>query len=130
MPPKLDRLLRTLIAVAAALSVAMAPMLVRAHQTAVHHVRCVEHGELIELADAGPAAHQSHHDPVAVPGHLDRHDQHCTIDHGLASASAVTGHALAAQGPALAEAVLLLTAAPRGPPALSYAPKTSPPSCA
>lgn len=104
------------------------PMLVQGHEAVVHHVRCVEHGELIELAVHGPDVHQDHHVPVAVPGHVDRHDSHCTIDHGLSSALGAANQPQVAQGPALTDSPVLRTAAPRGPPALSYAPKTSPPS--
>lgn len=132
MNPRLRAVLRLLSAWSAAVALLLAPLLLQAHRAHVQHVRCVEHGELVELshADGDDEVHQDHHDPVAVPGHADSHDQHCALHGAVASSPPAGALARALLGALPEDAPVLLSAAPRGPPLLSYAPKTDPPSCA
>lgn len=127
----MSRLLRALVtsfALLGAAAMVLAPLLVSAHQAHVQHVRCLEHGEVIELVQAD-SEHQDHHDPVVVPASPDDHDSHCSVAEGLASALTVQHRVHVVTTALVADAPVLLSAAPRGPP-LAYAPKTSPPSCA
>lgn len=132
MRPALRRALSLLLVALASLSVALAPVLLAVHRAEVHHARCLEHGELVELDQVrGDAPHEDHHEPLALPSDHDQHDQHCAVDGGLASAIAVGTQASRPVPVAIPELpVLAGRAAPRGPPLLRYAPKTSPPTCA
>lgn len=128
----LRRALPLLLVALAALSVIWAPVLRSVHQAEVHHTRCLEHGELIEAVEAhGQAPHQDHHEPLALPGDHDQHDQHCAVDGALAQATVVRSQAVAwATAASPLTAMRLRGTMPRGPPLLRYAPKTSPPTCA
>ena len=132
MRPALRRALSLLLVALAAVSVALAPVALAVHRAEVHHARCLEHGEPVEFAEVrGDVPHQDHHEPLALPSDHDQHDQHCAVDGGLASAITVSAHGTRPIPAAIAELpVLAGRAAPRGPPPLAYAPKTSPPTCA
>lgn len=130
MDPRLRQVLRLVAATSAALALLLAPILLSVHRAEVHHTRCLEHGELIELSDAAAGEHQDHHNPVAVPGHTDSHDQHCSIDGAVGPVTVATAGSQVLRSALPCDAPVLLSAAPRGPPPLSYAPKTSPPTCA
>ncbi|NOY28050.1 MAG: hypothetical protein GXP62_19470 [Oligoflexia bacterium] len=117
-----------MLALLGALAVVVAPLLLASHRALVHHARCVEHGELIELAPAaGP--HVVQHAPALVSGLGHNQDGHCTLDQGLMAAVSISHGTSIELVEHPTDSPVLLTAAPRGPP-LRYAPKTSPPSCA
>ena len=102
------------------------------HEAVVQHIRCVDHGQLVEVDSHGEhdALAATHTDTDADPDAPadDEHDQHCDLDLSLAVALPTLTPPLIPhlsrwapdeQPPSLG--------APRGPP-LTWAPKTSPPT--
>lgn len=126
---RIRQLLAPLLAMIAAAAMVFAPLLLAAHRADVQHARCAAHGELVELT-ADLSDHQDHHDPVIVPDVDLDHDSHCTVDQGTSTAWLADDPATPDTTWVDSDAPVLLSAAPRGPPPLSFAPKTSPPSCA
>ncbi|MFT5681876.1 MAG: hypothetical protein ACI8RZ_002794 [Myxococcota bacterium] len=95
------------------------------HQIEVIHVRCAEHGEVIEVvADADAAVH-SDVAQISAPDDED-HEHGCDVlPLSEAKSQAVKLTSLLAS-PVHIAPMAGTPAAPRGPP-LAYAPKTSPP---
>lgn len=101
-----------------------------AHEAAVRHVACAQHGELIEAPDLDPS-----HDTAAGEQHFGRagvggDHEHCDL------ASALRQHGLQARPPVVAIASIAIAPLPApsldlAAPArsiISLAPKTSPPA--
>ncbi len=101
-----------------------------AHIAAVRHVRCPEHGELVELhgARAAPAAFDGL--AIAELAFDDRHDEHCPLAHVPATHVRAAPPTLANERHSALEVVALLAPAPahQTVDALGVAPKQGPPS--
>jgi len=101
------------------------------HEAVVQHIRCADHGQLVEVD-----SHTSHADASAsLDGNdsndsndSDEHDQHCDLDLSLAVAlPTLTPPLVPHLGRWAPEQQPPQLGAPRGPP-LTWAPKTSPPT--
>ena len=98
-----------------------------AHAAAVRHVRCAEHGDLVEAATL--ARHlESGVRLVAVELGI-RDDEHCTLAGALAAHAAAPARASTIEPPALVAAAAPISIASRAGISALYliAPKTSPP---
>ena len=100
-------------------------MMVLVHQIVVHHTRCAEHGELIEVG--GEAEDATDQATLSADDTDDDHDHDCVID-GITVELVAKKHKPAAikRTLILHEPLRLSGGGARAPP-LSYAPKTSPP---
>jgi len=103
----------------------------RVHEAVVQHTRCADHGQLVEVSAHSNHAASAQADANDAPADApeDEHDQHCDLDLSLAVALPILTPPLiphlSHQTPVQLPPQL---GAPRGPPLLAYAPKTSPPT--
>jgi hypothetical protein len=126
-------LLVRLVVLAAMLAWTGGQLAASLHKLETIHVRCAEHGHVIEIELATVAAadhvHPQQDELRAAPDCQD-HEQHCL--HQLLPQTRLASAAAPPPLPALAHPASLFAARQhdaRGPP-LAYAPKTSPPATA
>ena len=95
------------------------------HQVEVLHIRCAEHGEVIEVGTDADAAVHSDVAQISAPDD-EEHEHGCKVlPLNEAKSQAIKLTALLSS-PVYIAPLKGTPAAPRGPP-LAYAPKTSPP---
>jgi hypothetical protein len=116
------------LAAAAVLVLVLAQLGAMVHHAAVRHVRCAEHGELVEapvLAEHSGADSQL----VAVEDGDADGDEHCAIANGQrGDARLSVPHVELAIEPAIATSIVATTTNHAGVPLYRTAPKTSPPA--